>query len=255
VQGVDRVVAILTLLSNAHKGMGITELCASCDLPKSTLHRTLGSLLQHRYVLQDPENKKYRLGPAVLGLGASYLVQNDLRSYARVYLEELGAELNEAVFLTIFQDETAICVDTFGASRNLNYYVHIGREMPFNTTAAGKVLLAYQPEGLVRRLIHAKELSRLTTRSITDPNYLYQHLKEIRHQGYSVCEEEMEEGVVAIAAPVWNWGGQVMASLAVIGPSLRLQVGRRQQMIEKLKHTADKISQELGWAPNAETIY
>jgi IclR family KDG regulon transcriptional repressor len=255
VQSVDRIVTILSLLSNAGKGMGITELYATCDLPKSTLHRTLNSLMQHGFVLQDAESKKYRLGPAILRLSTSFLMQSDLRNYARSYLEALGSELNETVYLTVLQDESAICVDTFGASRNLNYFVHIGREMPFNTTAAAKVILAYQPEELIKKIIYAKKLTKLTENSIIDPDYLFQHLLKIRQQGYGICEEEMEEGVTAIAAPIWSWGGRVIASVAVIGPSVRLQGEMQKNIIDKIRCAAEKISQELGWVPAAENIY
>lgn len=248
-QSVDRIITILALLSNAGKGLGITEVYNACDLPKSTLHRTLGSLMEHGFVLQDVESKKYRLGPAVLRLGASYLMQNDLRSYARAYLEQLGAELNEAVYLTILQDHTAICVDTFGASRNLNYFVHIGREMPFNTTAAAKVILAYQPEEIIKNVIYSQKLSKLTAKSIVDPDFLFNHMIEIRKCGYGICEGEMEEGVTAIAAPVWNWGSQVIASVAVIGPSVRLHGEMQSKIIEKIKLVAENISREMGWVP------
>lgn len=250
-QSVDRIVTILSLLSNAGKGLGITDLYASCDLPKSTLHRTLNSLMEYGFVLQDVQSKKYRLGPAVLRLGASFLMQNDLRSFARSYLEKLGAEINETVYLTVLQDETAICVDTFGASRNLNYFVHIGREMPFNTAAAAKVILAYQPEELIRKVIYSKRLGKQTDRSIIDPDFLFRHLIDIRDTGYGICEEEMEEGVTAIAAPVWDWSCEVLASVAVIGPTVRLQGEMRQGIIEKIKSVAEKISQELGWVPSS----
>lgn len=254
-QSVDRIVTILSLLANAGKGMGISELYDTCELPKSTLHRTLNSLLEHGFVHQDPESKKYRLGPAILRLGSCFLLQSDLRGYASPHLERLGLKLNETVYLTALQDESAICVDTFGASRNLNYFVHIGREMPFNTTAAAKVILAYQSEKLIKKIIYAKELKKQTGKSIIDPDYLYHHVLKIKDQGYGVCEGEMEEGVTAIAAPIWNWSGQVIASVAVIGPSVRLQEEIFINIIQQIKDTAAKISLELGWAPASENIY
>lgn len=249
-QSVDRITTILSLLANAGKGVGITDLFAVCDLPKSTLHRTLNSLMDHGFVLQDAETKKYRLGPAVLRLGASFLMQNDLRSYARPHLEQLGAELNETVYLTLLQNETAICVDTFGASRNLNYFVQIGREMPFNTTAAAKVLLAYQSEEIIRKIIYTKPLIKLTEKSIVDPDYLFRHILEIRERGYGICQGELEEGVTAIAAPVWNWNNEVTASVAVIGPSVRLRGEMQKTVIDKIICVSEKISRELGWIPD-----
>ena len=83
--------------------------------------------MKHGFVLQDHENKKYRLGPAVLRLRASFLAQNDLRSYARSYLEELSTELNETVYLTVLQNESAIC-GYLWCCRNLKYFVEIGRK-------------------------------------------------------------------------------------------------------------------------------
>lgn len=245
-QSVDRIVTILTLLSNAAHGLGITDLYSACDLPKSTLHRILNSLMEHGLVLQDLETKKYRLGHSVLRLGAGYLAQNDLRSVARFHLEKLGGELNETVYLTVLQDEKAICVDTFGASRNLNYFVHIGREMPFNTTAAAKVLLAYQSKEMIKKAVFGQKLVKLTERSITDPNILMEHLTQIKEQGYGICEEEMEEGVMAIAAPIWNWGLQVVGSVAVIGPCVRMEV-MKQDIINNVLETAEIISKEYGF--------
>lgn len=250
-QSVDRIVNILTKLSNSSKGLGITDLYGVCDLPKSTLHRTLNSLMEFGFVVQDAQTKKYRLGSALLRLGTSYLAQNDLRSVSRPFIEELGSSLNETVYITALQDDMSICVDTYGASRNLNYFVRIGREMPFNTTASAKVILAYQPKELIRKIVYNKKLTKLTEKSIVDPDYLLKHLDSIREGGYGVCEEEMEEGVAAVAAPIWDWTSQVIGSVAVIGPWIRLSGPIRPEIIEKVKNTANLISREMGYEGNA----
>lgn len=246
-QSVDRIVTILTQLSSSQKGLGITDLYGVCDLPKSTLHRTLNSLSEFGFVVQDAQTKKYRLGSALLRLGTRFLAQNDLRVVARPFIEDLGAELNETVYITILQEDTAICLDTFGASRNLNYFVRVGREMPINTTAAAKVILAYQPAEVIKRVVGGRKLVKLTERSITEPDMLIAHLDLIREQGYGICEEEMEEGVTAIAAPIWDWSGQVAGSLAIIGPCIRLSGENRTRIINRVKQTAQRISAELGY--------
>jgi len=246
-QSVDRIVTILTQLSSSQKGLGITDLYGVCDLPKSTLHRTLNSLSEFGFVVQDAQTKKYRLGSALLRLGTRFLAQNDLRVVARPFIEDLGAELNETVYITVLQEDSAICLDTFGASRNLNYFVRVGREMPVNTTAAAKVILAYQPAEVIKRIVVASKLVKLTERSITDPDQLISHLDLIREQGYGICEEEMEEGVTAIAAPIWDWSGQVAGSLAIIGPCIRLSGANRSRIIGRVKQTAQRISAELGY--------
>lgn len=249
-QSVDRIVTILTQLANSQKGLGITDLYGVCDLPKSTLHRTLNSLGEFGFVIQDGQTKKYRLGAALLRLGTRFLAQNDLRVVARPFIEDLGAALNETVYITILQEDTAICLDTFGASRDLYYFVRIGREMPINTTAAAKVILAYQPEAVIRRIVVAKRMVKLTAKSITDPEQLVEQLSLIREQGYSICEEEMEEGITAISAPIWDWSSQVAGSLALIGPCMRLAGENRPEIIAQVKRTAQLISAELGYEEN-----
>ncbi len=245
-QSVDRIVTILELLADSSKGLGITELYESCDLPKSTLHRILTSLVSHDLAVQDAQTKKYKLGSAMLRLGARYLSQNDVRNIARPFLEQAEKELRETVYLSVLQGGRVICVDAVSASRDLNYFLRVGKEMPFNTSASAKSILAYQSEDFIENVLYSDELTKRTANSITDPARLEKHLASIRILGYSVCEEELEEGATAISAPLWDWQGQVSASVSVIGPSVRLQGEYRQGVIDVLLATAQVISRQWG---------
>lgn len=245
-QSIDRIAAILESISIFAEGVGITELHRSSNLPKSTLHRILTGLIKHGYVMQNEDNKKYRLGPSFLILGANYLYQNDLRKIAVPYLKKLGQELNETVFLAIFQNELVICIDTYEVSRNnVTYFVRQGRVMPFNCTAAAKVILAYQKEKVIKKLVVPKNMVKNTKKSIIDPNLFIEHLKEIKKKGYSICKEEMEEGVMAIAAPIWDIKSRVVGSVAVVGPLTRIENSEK-VFIEKIKETGYLISREMG---------
>ena len=245
-QSVDRIVTILELLADSSKGLGITELYESCDLPKSTLHRILTSLVSHDLAAQDAQTKKYKLGSAMLRLGAKYLSQNDVRHIARPFLEQAEKELRETVYLSVLQGGRVICVDAVSTSRDLNYFLRVGKEMPFNTSASAKSILAYQSEDFIENVLYSDELTKRTANSITDPARLEKHLASIRILGYSVCEEELEEGATAISAPLWDWQGQVSASVSVIGPSVRLQGAYRQGVIDILLATAQVISRQWG---------
>ena len=245
-QSVDRIVTILAYLAKSSQGMGIMELHQVSDLPKSTLHRVLASLVEHDFVMQDPVTKKYRLGAGMLKLGSSYLQQNDIRMIARPYLIKMEEILRETVYLTVLQGEGAICVDTVSSSRNINYFVSLGQDMPFNTAAAAKTILAYQSKEFIKKVAYSEKLLQLTPKSITDPEELIQHLANIRILGYGMCEEEFEEGVTAVAAPIRDWGGEVQASLAVIGPSLRICDEFREQVINTTQEVAKEISSQLG---------
>jgi DNA-binding IclR family transcriptional regulator len=248
-QIIDRVATILESISIFVEGVGIAELHRSSNLPKSTLHRILTGLMKHGYVMQNDDSKKYRLGPNFLILGANYLYQNDLRKIAAPYLKKLGQELCETVFLAIFQNELAICIDTYEVSRNnVTYFVRQGRVMPFNCTAAAKILLAYQKEEVIKKLVVPKNMVKNTEKSIIDPNLFIEHLKEIKEKGYSICKEEMEEGVMAIAAPIWDIKSRVIGSVAVLGSINRISSLER-DFVKKIKKTAYLISCELGCNP------
>lgn len=249
-QSVDRIVTILELLADSSKGLGITELYEACDLPKSTLHRILTSLVAYDLAFQDAQTKKYRLGSAMLRLGAKYLGQNDVRNIARPFLEQAEKELRETVYLSVLQGGRVICVDTVSTSRDINYFLSVGKEMPFNTSASAKAILAYQPEDFIESVLKSDELIGNTANSITEPAILEKHLASIRIRGYSICEEEMEEGATAISAPIWDWRGQVSASVSVIAPSVRLQGIYRQGVIDVLLATAQVISRQWGMTGN-----
>jgi len=254
-QSIDRITTILESISIFAEGVGIAELHRSSNLPKSTLHRILTGLMKHGYVMQNEDNKKYRLGPNFLILGANYLYQNDLRKIAAPYLKKLGQEFNETVFLTIFQNELAICIDTYEVSRNhVTYFVRQGRVMPFNCTAAAKVLLAYQKAKVIKKLVIPKNMVKNTKKSVIDPNLFIEHLKEIKQKGYSICKEEMEEGVMAIAAPIWDIKSRVIGSVAVVGPLTRIENSEK-IFIEKIKKTGYLISCEMGCNPDDLKIY
>ena len=251
-QSIDRIIAILESISIFAEGLGIAELHRSSSLPKSTLHRILTGLMKQGYVMQNEDNKKYRLGPSFLILGANYLYQNDLRKIARPYLKKLGQELNETVFLAVFQNELVICIDTYEVSRNnVTYFVRPGRVMPFNTTAAAKVLLAYQKEKVIKKLVVPKNMVKNTEKSIIDPNLFIEHLKETKEKGYSICKEEMEEGVMAIAAPIWDIKSRAVGSVAIVGPLNRIE-NLEKKIIKDIKKTAYLISCEMGY--NSEKL-
>lgn len=253
-QSINRIATILEAISIFAEGVGITELYRSSNLPKSTLHRILTGLIKHGYAMQNEDNKKYRLGPSFLILGANYLYQNDLRKIAAPYLKKLGQELNETVFLTIFQNELVICIDTYEVSRNnVTYFVRQGRVMPFNCTAAAKIILAYQKEKVIKKLVVPKNMVKNTEKSIVDPNLFIEHLKEIKEKGYSTCKGEMEEGVMAIAAPIWDINLKVVGSVAIVGPLNRIE-NLEKKLIKNIEKTAYSISCEMGCNPEILNI-
>jgi DNA-binding IclR family transcriptional regulator len=118
--------------------------------------------------------------------------------------------------------------------------------MCVHCTAAGKVFLAYLPPPMVDRLL-SRPLQRFTPHTITDPEQLRAELREVRHQGYSIVKEELEQGLNVVAAPIYDHTGQIVASVSVAGPAFRVTPDLLPELARQVVEVASEISQQLGY--------
>jgi IclR family acetate operon transcriptional repressor len=250
VQTIDRTVQILNVVSTAPSGLTLTALCSRLDLPKTTVYRMLQALVEHDFLRKDDVAKAYRLGPALLTLGANSLFQWDLRSIARPYLEQLAQATHETVCLNVLHKDKVICLDTIESDRSTPFVVRVGREMELHCSASGKAIMAFLSEGRIRHNL-GRRLRPCTERTMTDLNELLRHFEDVRGQGYALCDGELEVGVRAIAAPVMQNGRQVVGSVAIIAPAERLDEEAQQQLAPQLLQTARQVSMRLGCHPGA----
>ncbi len=226
--------------------LGVTELSQRLELPKSTVYRLLASLQRGGLVDQDPETEKYRLGIELVRLAGLVLKQIDVRQIARPYLHSLAETSEETVNLTVLTgDGKVINIDGIPSPRMVRNVGWIGREMLPHCISSGKVLLAYLPQQQLERIL-AKGLPRFTDKTITDPVRLQEELNQVRQQGYAVAQEELEVGLSAVAAPIRNHEGTVIAVISVSGPSFRLSE-KISELAQLTKRTADEISYQLGY--------
>jgi DNA-binding IclR family transcriptional regulator len=246
-QSVDRAIAVLKGFSEEEPELGVTELSQRLGLPKSTVYRLLASLQQEGIVDQDPETEKYRLGIELVNLAGLVLKQMDVRQVARTYLRSLAEASEETVNLSLLTgDDKVINIDGISSPRMVRNVGWIGREMLPHCISSGKALLAYLPQQRLER-IAAKGLPRFTEKTIVDPILLQEELKRVRQQGYAVGQEELEVGLSAVAAPIWNHKGEVVAAVSVSGPSFRLSSEKIPELAELTRRTANEISYQLGY--------
>jgi DNA-binding IclR family transcriptional regulator len=144
-------------------------------------------------------------------------------------------------------DGKAINIDGISSPRMVRNVGWTGREMLPHCISSGKALLAYLPQQRLERIL-AKGLPRFTERTITDPVRLREELRRIRQQGYAVAQEELEVGLSAVAAPIWNHEGEVVAAVSVSGPSFRLSSEEIPELVELTRHITNEISHRLGYA-------
>jgi IclR family acetate operon transcriptional repressor len=262
-RSVDRAITVLKAFGEEEPELGVTELSQRLELPKSTVYRLLASLQQEGVVDQDPKTEKYRLGIELVRLAGLVLKQIDVRQVARSYLQSLGEASEETVNLSVLTgDGKVINIDGISSPRMVRNVGWIGRAMFPHCISSGKALLAYLPQQRLERILakgpvlspalsevegKAEGLPRFTEKTITDPIRLQEELKRVRQQGYAVAQEELEVGLSAVAAPIWNHEGEVIAAVSVSGPSFRLSLEKIPELAELTKQTADEISHQLGY--------
>lgn len=246
-RSVDRAIAVLKAFSEEEPELGVTELSQRLELPKSTVYRLLASLQKAGIVDQDPETERYHLGIELVYLAGLVLRQIDVRQVARPYLQSLAKASEETVNLTVLTDDgKVINIDGIPSPRIVRNVGWIGREMLPHCISSGKALLAYLPQQRLEPIL-AKRLPRFTEKTLTDPIQLQEELKRVRQKGYAVAQEELEVGLSAVAAPIWNHEGEAIAAVSVSGPSFRLSPEKIPQLAELTKRTADEISHQLGY--------
>jgi DNA-binding IclR family transcriptional regulator len=172
--------------------------------------------------------------------------QMDQFDQARPFLEELMTATGETSHLAVLDDGMALYVDKVESQRMLSRPSHVGRRLPAFCTGVGKALLAFAP-GEVIDAVLARGLERFTPNTIIEPERLRAELDGIRRSGYAVDNEEIEEGLVCVAAPVRDRAGLVVAAVSIGGPASRVRQRGLELIAAEVTRTASAISTLLGW--------
>ncbi|MGB3764464.1 MAG: IclR family transcriptional regulator [Ornithinimicrobium sp.] len=245
VQSVDRALSVLTVLARSGES-GVTEIARELGVHKSTVFRLVATLEAHDLVEQHSDRGKYRLGVGVLRLAGATNARLDVVREARSISRVLAASTGETVNLAILSETSALYVDQVAGTSGLQPHNYVGQRIPLHATSNGKVLLSELDE---RELgAHVPRLQSYTTHTITSRSKLRSELSEVREQGFAVAVDELEEGLTAVAAPVRDAHGDLVASLSVSGPSFRLTAERVASLAPAVVSAARDISDRMGAA-------
>jgi DNA-binding IclR family transcriptional regulator len=244
VQSVDRALTILEVLARVGEA-GVTEIAADLGVHKSTAFRLVATLESHRLVEQTTERGRYRLGVGVLRLAGATTARLDLVQEARPVCRQLAAATGETVNIAVLSESSALYLDQVAGSSALQPHNWVGQHIPLHATSNGKVLLSGLDAEQLGELLGT--LSRYTPLTITTRARLRDELERVREQGYAVAVDELEEGLTAVAAPIHNAHGDVVASMSVSGPTFRLTERRVDSVVPQLVAAAAEVSHRLGW--------
>lgn len=245
VESLQKAISVLKAFTITEPELGVNELSRRLGLHKSTVSRILFTLEQGGLIERNPETGKCRLGVGLIALAGLVIRHTEVREAARLHLQWLADTTGETVNLTVLDGDEAINLEHIPSPRMVKHIGWVGRRTPLHCTSTGKLLLAHMPKDLIERHL-AKPLHIHTRFTITDADRLREMLARIRQEGYAVGQEELEEGLNAVAAPVRDHQGRVVAAVSVSGPSYRVSPERFPELAEQVREGGRRISTQLG---------
>lgn len=244
VQSVDRAVTILELLAE-HGSLGVSALARQLDVHKSTASRLVAALEHRHLVEQVAERGQYRLGPGILRLAGATDARLDLVQEARTVCRRLAAQTQETVNVAVLSAGTALYVEQVAGGSTHSSYNWVGQRIPLHATSNGKVLLCELPRQDRDELL--RDLPAYTPATVTDPRILTRELEQTRASGYAVAADELDIGLTAMATPIRDATGHIIASLSLSGPTFRFDAARQEELLPLLLAGAAEVSTRMGW--------
>jgi IclR family acetate operon transcriptional repressor len=241
---IDRGAQLLALVLESDAPRGLTDLAADAGLPKSTASRLLNALERNGLVEQQGERGRFRAGPVVVRF-AGGLAGRNLVEMAQRPMTALADATGETINLGVPGLGGVEHLAQVEGKHFLGTTQWVGRTVPYHCSANGKVLLAYD----AARTPLDGPLEPLTSRTIVDPVILKSELKTIRREGFAVATDELELGLCAVAAPVFDETGNVVAAISVSGPTLRLTPKRIAELRPMVIKQSRALSKQLGHRP------
>ncbi len=245
VQSVDRALLVLEIVAKLGQA-GVTEIATELGVHKSTASRLIAVLESRGYVEQIRDRGKYRLGFSIARLARAISGHLDLVKLSQDICDGLAADVGETANLAILDGDRIINVVEAIGPAEITLRTWIGQSCPAHATSSGKVLLA----GLDGAVVDARlssPLESFTENTVVKIADLRRELDGVRERGWACVSEELEIGLNAVAAPVYDWNSQVVAALSVSGPSYRFDKDHYEEMAKLTVTAADAVSRRLGW--------
>ncbi|MFJ6080835.1 IclR family transcriptional regulator C-terminal domain-containing protein [Streptomyces sp. NPDC092369] len=244
VRSFERGLAVIRAFDQEHPVRTLSEVADTCELTRAASRRLLLTLVDLGYVHQD--GRLFRLTPRVLELGYSYLSSVTLPQIAEPHLEQLVAQVRESSSLCVLDGDDIVYVVRVPTRRIMAATITVGTRFPAHVTSVGRVVLAHLPDEEVDARLARVELRPLTDRTIVSPRALRAELRRVRRQGYAIVDQELEEGLRSVAAPVRDRDGEVVAAVNLAVPAGRTSVESiRRDLLPHLFATVDRIDADL----------
>jgi DNA-binding IclR family transcriptional regulator len=247
VRAVERALDVLMCFTRETPELTMTQVAEQVGIHKSTAHRLLATLEAKRFIQRDQTTGIYRLGIRLAQMAYLTLEHSDLRRMAVPFMHKLCDRYEENIDLTVLDDADVLFINILEGPHRVKLAAAIGQRLPAFATASGKAILGFMPEKMVRRILE-QGMPQLTPHTLSTPEVLFKDLNSIREMGFAISEQELEEQISAVAAPIFDQENRPIASIAVAGPTYRLTRERMMEIGPNLVATAKEISQDMTMA-------
>ncbi|MBV0893353.1 IclR family transcriptional regulator [Paracoccus sp. Z118] len=238
-----RNLQILEALAAEGRPLTATEINASLKLPVPTIHRLVSKLEAEGYLSRHLDGRSYQPGPKLRQMTQGVIRFWHQNLPIREVLIRLNERLGETCNLAIPDGDAMLYIDRVETQWPLRIQLHVGSRVPLHATAAGKLSLSLMREAELARYLKTKRLEAFTPDTIIDPELLLAELRQIARQGYSTDRQEFVAGMIAVAVPVKNASGHLVATLSFHAPEQRMSLEQGLQHLPHLSAAADALAQ------------
>ena len=244
VQSLDRGLAVIRAFDAESPELTLSDVARATGLTRAATRRFLLTLVDLGYMRTD--GRLFRLSPRVLELGYAFLSSLTLPEVAEPHLERLVAQVRESSSVSVLDGDNVVYVARVATSRIMTVTINVGTRFPAHATSMGRVLLSGLPPDALDAYLERADLRSLTSHTMTAPDRLRATLDRVRTQGWALVDQELEEGLRAVAAPLRDRAGRIAAAINISTHSTRTSLAQmRRDLLPPLLATAARIEADL----------
>lgn len=244
-QTVDRALQLLEILAEHPEGMQPKEFETILELNKITVHRLLATLENRGFV--ERQGSSYKIGLKLVELSSMKLGSIELKTEAAPYLRKLVNALGLPVQMAILEGNEAVFIEKMESINTFHMYSQIGKRIPLYASGVGKMLLTQQTDEKILSDLSKISFKAFTSKTLTSPKEVLAEIQVARKKGYAIDNEEHEEGIFCIAAPIYDYRGQMIAAISVGGKNPEFILDEAADHFSFIKEIAWDISKRLGY--------
>lgn len=237
----SRYAVVLDTVAQASRGLTLAEIGERTGLPQATVYRLVHALLHVSYLAQGERRKHYIVGPRLLRMLCAAMPRGTIRQLAQPILDRLASDFGEAAYIAKLEGNEVETLAVALPGGEKHTFVQPGRSMPFHAAASAKAILAFADDRLIDDVM-AKPHARYTARTKTTEPEITADLEKVRQQGFAICDQELDPGIMSYACPVRIAGAGVVYSLGIVGSADRLGNSPMGEIVSSLKTAAQRLS-------------